>query len=308
MSDSAEPTISEATRRNIADAMTIAKYPWSGRLAESEFLSRLYDLSEMESHDYRFKNAYGDIVKHREMNDDWSDDWVFTDPRFNLLRSSDEAFLRFLCEMVHPVVQPNVEKVGWVLETVNGYLAADGWEIAPRGEMSGRPIYAARRRIEGASFAVNQAQRVADVLGASYISQQITRMEIAVEKDPELAIGTAKEFVETICKTILRQCSVTLGGNEDLPQLAKLTVKQLKLTPDSVADGSRAADTIRVLLANLSTVAHKLAELRNVHGSGHGKDASTATLAVRHARLAVGAAITFGVFVFETYQAGESGL
>lgn len=308
MTDSSEPTISEATRRNIADAMSIANYRWSGRLPETEFLSRLYDLTNLDSHDHRYSNAYGDISKHRELNDDWSDDWIFSDPRFNLLRSSDEAFLRFLSEMVHPVVQPDTEKVSWVLKTVNGYLASDGWEIAARGEMSGRPIYAARRRIEGASFAVTQAQRVADSLGASYISQQITRMETAVERDPELAIGTAKEFVETICKTVLRQCSVTLTGSEDLPQLAKLTLKQLKLTPDSIGQGTRASDTIRVMLSNLSTVTHKLAELRNFHGSGHGKDAGSKPLAVRHARLAVGAAIAFGVFIFETHQAGESGL
>lgn len=308
MDDQPESSITEVCRRNIVDVLMLDKFPWSGRLPESDFLSRLYDLTEMESYDHRHPNAVGDIFRHREMNTDWPDDWVFTDSRFDILRGSDEAFLRFLCEMIHPVVQPDAAKVSWFLEAVNRYLSADGWEIAPRGEMSGRPIYAARRRIEGAGFAVSQAQRVAGVLGASYISQQITRMELAVERDPELAIGTAKEFVETICKTVLRQCSVTLNGNEDLPKLAKLTLSELKLTPDTVADSSRVSETIRVLLGNLGSVAHKLAELRNVHGSGHGKDAATNILAVRHARLAVGAAIAFGVFVFETHQAGETGL
>jgi len=210
--------------------------------------------------------------------------------------------------MVHPVVQPDQEKVNWILETLNRYLAADGWEIAPRGEISGKSIYAARRRIEGASFAVNQAQRIADVLSASYISQQITRMEHAVEKDPELAIGTAKEFVETICKTVLTRCSVATRGTEDMPQLVRLTLKQFKLTPDDVSDGSRSADTIRVLLGSLSTITHKLAELRNLHGSGHGKDASAHILGVRHARLAVGASTALGVFIFETYESGQTGI
>jgi len=36
---------------------------------------------------------------------DWADDWVFYDSRFNLLRASDEVFLRFLCETIHPVVR-----------------------------------------------------------------------------------------------------------------------------------------------------------------------------------------------------------
>ena len=238
MADLSEPSISEVTRRNIFDSLTVADFPWAGRLPESDFLERLFDLDSLGSYDRRHKTARGDIVQHREWNLDWESAWIFTDSRLDLLHIPDEMFLAFLCEMTHPVVQPDAAKVAWLLETVNRYLSIDGWEIAPRAEMSGRPIYAARRRIEGASFAVNQAQRVADVLGAGYISQQITRMELAVEKDPELAIGTAKEFVETICKTVLRQCSATLHGGEDLPQLAKLTLKQLKLTPDTLPDGS----------------------------------------------------------------------
>jgi len=44
------------------------------------------------------------IVYNRLHPCDWADDWVFYDSRFNLLRASDEAFLRFLCETIHPVV------------------------------------------------------------------------------------------------------------------------------------------------------------------------------------------------------------
>jgi hypothetical protein len=301
-----QPSISELTRRDIFDAMTVASYSWSGRLPESEFLSRLYPLKDMPSYDHRHADAGGDIARHREYNLDWSDDWVLTDPRFDLLHASDEDFLRFLCEMIHPVVQPDREKVDWALRTANSYLATDGWEIAPCGDISGRPIFAARRRIEGAGFAVSQAQRVADALSGSYVSQQITRMQNALEEDPELAIGTAKEFVETICKTILARSSVPLRGGEELLQLVRLTLKQLKLTPDDVTDDTRSAEIIRVLLASLGTITHKLAELRNLHGSGHGKDAAAATLGLRHARLAVGAASTFCIFIFETYQSSKS--
>ena len=308
MDGQSEQTISEVTRRNIADALTVANFSWSGRMPESEFLARLYNVNAMPSHDPRYKTAAQDISKHMEMNRDWSDDWVFYDSRFDLLHAPDETLLRFLCEMVHPVVQPDQEKVHWVLDMLNANLATDGWEIAARGEISGKSIFAARRRLEGASFAVNQAQRIADVLSGSYISQQITRMENSIGKDSELAIGTAKEFIETICKTVLARCSVPLNGTEEMLPLVRLTLKQLKLTPDDVTNGSQSSETIRVLLGNLSTVTHKLAELRNLHGSGHGKDATTNTLGARHARLAVGAATAFGVFIFETYESGQTGI
>ena len=87
-------------------------------------------------------------------------------------------------------------------------------------------------------------------------------MENSIGKDPELAIGTAKEFIETICKTVLARCSVPLNGTEEMLPLVRLTLKQLKLTPDDVTNGSQSSETIRVLLGNLSTVTHKLAELR----------------------------------------------
>jgi len=308
MDDRSEPTISEVTRRNIVDAVTVANFRWSGRLTEPEFLARLYNLNELPSHDHRHNTASGDIAQHRVWNLDGSDDWVFADSRFDLFDGSDETFLRFLCEMVHPAVRPDPDEVKWAIETVNRYLADDGWEIAACTEMSGKPVFAPRRRFEGASIVLNQAQRVADALSGNYITQQITRMQGALEKDPELAIGTAKEFVETICKTILGRCLVTLHGNEDLPELVQLTFRHFRLTPNDVSDGIRASRTIRGLLTNLATVAQNLAELRNYHGSGHGKDATVITLGVRYARLAVGAATSLGVFVFETYESGQKGI
>lgn len=65
----------------------------------------------MPSADYRreYNNASLDICKLRVMNSDWSDDWAFTDRRFDLLNGPDEPFLKFLCETVHPAVRPDTE-------------------------------------------------------------------------------------------------------------------------------------------------------------------------------------------------------
>ena len=296
-------TITEVTRRNITDAMTVMQYPWSGRLPESEFLGRLYRLDEMPSYDGRYKTAAGDIAKHREFNNDWSDDWILTDARFDLLHAPDEEFLHFLCETMHPVVQPDAAKVEWLLQTVNSQLVNDGWEITPSGQISGKPVF--RRLLVAASVHDSHVQLIADALSAAYVNQQITRMQNAVQADPELAIGTAKEFIETICKTLLAQRSVVLSGAaEDMPRLVRLTLEQLRLTPDTAGNAS---ETIRVLLMSLGTIAHKLAELRNLHGSGHGKDAASSTLEARHARLAVGAASTLGTFIVETHDIQKPG-
>src|SRR6266478_8776751 len=91
-----------------------------------------------------------------------------------------------------------------------------------------------------------------------------TRMESSVVNDPDLAIGTAKELVETCCKTILSERGITIPKGADLPQLVKLTSKELQLTPDYIPGQAKAADTIKRLLSNLATSTQGIAELRIV--------------------------------------------
>jgi hypothetical protein len=300
---SSDRNISEITRRNILDAIRLRNVAWSGRLSETDFLSRLYDLDSLPSHDHRFHTAMKDIWQHRENNpNDWPEDWVFTDSRFGLMHASDEVFLRFLCEMIHPAVRPDSRDVESLLGIFNQHLGADGWEIVARTWISGKPVFAPRRRIIEGSPALGAVKPLVAVLNAEYVTQQITRMEASVVSDPELAIGTAKEFVETICKTMLRECGETASASVDLPQLVKEVREKLDLLPQDIPEKAKGAETIKRVLSNLGTVAQGLAELRGLYGSGHGKDAKVKGLQPRHARLAVGAACTLAVFLFETYQ------
>jgi hypothetical protein len=195
--------ISEITRRAIIDELSLSKLSWSGRLEEPEFLARLYKLQELPSTDGRYKDAAGDIWQHRVNNYDWDDDWVFYDSRFSLM-DDDEEFLRFLAETVHPVVRSDAEELSELLSLYNGHLEHDGWEVREVSKISGRPVFAARNRltVPPALGRVEQAVKAGDM---AYLSQQITRMESSVESDPTLAIGTAKELVETCCTTILNE-------------------------------------------------------------------------------------------------------
>jgi hypothetical protein len=127
-------------------------------------------------------------------------------------------------------------------------------------------------------------------------------MEAAVSNDPALAIGTAKELVETCCKTILDARGITFGNADDIPKLIKLTAKSLELTPDDIPEKAKAVETIKRLLSNLATITQGVAELRNHYGTGHGKSAGAKGLSSRHAKLAVGAASTLAVFLAETHN------
>jgi hypothetical protein len=294
--------ISQITRRDIVDAISVEKINWSGRMEEPEFLSRLYDLAALPSDDSRFKDAAGDIWQHRINNYDWDDDWIFYDARFNLMSGDDESFLGFLCETIHPVVRPDPSEAERICQLYNQYLRNDGFQIVEKARLSGKPVFIGRYVGVGVTPAVSAAKTMLGGTDPGYLFQQITRMEAAVGNDPALAIGTAKELVETCCKTILEARGVTCAKSADIPELIKLTAKALELTPDDIPDKAKAVDTIKRLLSNLATITQGIAELRNHYGTGHGKAAGTKGLGSRHAKLAVGAASTLAVFLAETHN------
>ena len=292
--------ITEITRRDIIDAILLEEISLYGRFEEIKFLSRIWSLELMPSKDSRFQNALGDIWQHTVNNDDWDEDWIFTDTRFNLLRGDDETFLRFLCESIHPVVRQDIIEIKRLVQLYNSFLKNDGYQIIEKTRISGKPVYVGRYVGVETSLGIKAIKQTFFGTDASYVSQQITRMETAVNLDPELAIGTAKELVETCCKTILTETNTSYTKGDNLPKLVKLTVKQLSLTPLDISEEAKASDTIKRLLSNLASITQGITELRNHYGTGHGKLSSNKGLQPRHAKLAVGAASTLAVFLLET--------
>jgi len=139
-------------------------------------------------------------------------------------------------------------------------------------------------------------------IDAPELHRQIDRMRVAVDEDPGLAIGTAKELVETVCKTVLTERGITVQKSWDTPRLVKETRKALELLPADIDDAARGAETIQRLLSNLGSITNGLAELRNLYGTGHGKHGDAKGVHPRHARLAVGSASTLAIFLLETHE------
>jgi hypothetical protein len=294
--------ITAITRRDLVDAIFEAEALYYGRLEEVEFLSRIWDLDSMPSTDSRFENATGDIWQHTVNNDDWGMDWIFTDPRFNLMSGDDETLLRFLCESLHPVVRSDVADGNALCQMYNKFLKHDGFQISERTRISGKPVYAGRYVGSLIAPGLATAKEILSGTDVGYVTQQITRMESAVNQDPELAIGTAKELVETCCKSILLERNVSYSKSDDLPKLVKAAVRELELTPHDIPDTAKASDTIKRLLSNMASITQGVAELRNHYGTGHGKHNANKGLQPRHAKLAVGAASTLAVFLTETHR------
>lgn len=145
LSDGTSARITEVTRMRLFDALRLRNTDWAGRLEEAEFLKRIFNLNAFESYDSRFKTAEGDIYQHRSNNDDWELDWIFTDERFGLSRGPDSVLLRFLSEMLHPVVRTDEAELQRLLELFNSLLVRDGYALVPVDTISGYTIYGGQR-------------------------------------------------------------------------------------------------------------------------------------------------------------------
>ena len=244
-----------------------------------------------------------DLWQHRVNNPmDWPDGWWWEDDRLVLLHAPDETFLRFLAEMVHPIVRPDPAERETYLEVFNSHLAAEGWEIGLVSQVGAHPIYGGRRLKQMPPAVAAEARELGRALGV-YVSQQITRMEAALSNDdPALVIGSAKDFIETICKTILEERGIGIPSNDDLPGLVRLTVRNLPIVPESIEDRARWEGVIEQLVNNLSSLGRSLAELRNAFGTGHGRQAGHMGLETHHAQLAVRTATAAGLFLYEVHE------
>ncbi|MEO7838124.1 MAG: hypothetical protein ABIU06_02130 [Anaerolineales bacterium] len=138
--------ISPLTRRNIFDEILVLGqnlHKWFfGRFDLVAFLQRIFPLDEMPSTDDRFPTAAGDIWQHMINNDDWDYDYLFN--YLGITTGNDEQFLRFLEEIVHPLVRMPNEQEEFV-EIINNHLMRDGYQLQPRDQISGYPIYRAMR-------------------------------------------------------------------------------------------------------------------------------------------------------------------
>jgi hypothetical protein len=175
----------------------------------------------------------------------------------------------------------------------NHYLSYEDTNL-----LEGKAIAA---RLMSGTNNLNHLKEATEVFGAKYLAEQISRMEQSIQTDPALAIRTAKELIETCCKTILSERGNPVTDRHNIPELTKKVLKELKLVPEGIPDSARGSDVIKRLLKNLGTIGNDLAELRSLYGTGHGKHGKTKGLSVRHARLRW-CSINIGHLSFDTHK------
>lgn len=293
--------ISDRTRAAVLDEMRARRTVWFGGVDEITFLSRIFDLTTMPSFDSRFENAEGDIWQHCVNNSDWEADWVFSDPRFHLYSADQETFLKFITEVLHPIVRTDEAEQTKLAAAFNGHLRRDGWELVEDVIIDGRPIYLPERKIHGLSTSVHRIKAVAASLNSDTLYEDLRRLERIGDTEPGETIALAKEIVESCCKLILDDRGVEYPVKAEIPELLKLLRSEIKIMPDEIDENARAANEVRDVLTSLGRIAHALGPIRNAYGKGHGRGRDFKGLEPRHARLAIGAASTFVDFVLDRH-------
>ena len=298
------PAVRRITRQAIIDELRAEGLNWAGGLEDAEFLEAIWDLEDLPSHDARFPNAAGDIWQHRTNNDDWDSDWIFSDTRFDLLHCDDDKFLGFLTRMVDPVVRRDPDEAERLVRFFNECLGSDHLEFVavrrqPTLRGQPRPIYAVQQKARGrVRLDLPRFDRLAE---PAALEEHLGRIDTGIEVDPALAIGSAKELLESLFRQILDDYGDDSAATHDVLDLYKRVAQVLKLNAESVPASARGSEAAQRALRALVTTVQSLAELRNELGLGHGRRTTSPALG-RHARLAATAARGVSEFVLETWH------
>lgn len=295
-SSSDRNTITEVTRRALFDELrTRERFAWHGRLEEAAFLAELFDLDTLPSRDDRNGTMADDLHQHRVLNPDWEDDWIYTDDRLDLLHGPDEALLRFLARVVHPIVRDNASETNELVDCFNRHLSADGWTFVSGPSLSGRKTFEPRRSTHpSVSFPPTEVEL--DILSDAYVRELSSKCDARLATgDLEGAITAARTMLEAVLLELERQLTPTPGDHKgDLQHLYKAVAKQLRI------DEGRADldDHFKQVARGLLQVVNGLAPIRNKMSDGHARQRKPAP---HHARMVVNAAKTLATFLVDSY-------
>ena len=187
---------------------------------------------------------------------------------------------------------------GWSSEAVDPFWRRLGQDGYQRDQAPGRIVPTGVRQAIASLKSVNDPSAIRELL---YL------MSRSADYDPPLAVGSAKEIIESTAKVVLTERGRSWREAADLPELVRDAEIALQLHPTTSPSGPDGSDGVRKILGAVTTIAGGLAELRNRgHGTGHGPVSARVGLRPRHAHLAVNAAITWCQLMLDTLADPEA--
>jgi hypothetical protein len=226
--------------------------------------------------------TYEDSSVRRQSTQAYLDAIDWTDPRRVMLALRVfERLLHGFEDRYTEQFRQSLRRDGYVTDPSSGHITAAGPQFA--------------------------AASLAGLKDPSAIREQLDRIQRAIADDPALAVGSAKELIESTAKVVLAELGVAASDKADLPELVRQAQQALGLHPSSAAPGPDGTDAVKRILGGVSTIAAGLAELRNKgYGTGHGPAGARVGLRARHAHLAVNAAFTWCQLMLDTLADPEA--
>jgi len=148
----------------------------------------------------------------------------------------------------------------------------------------------------GTPISLEEIERASELNNVLELNQHIARIKHSILNDPALAVGSAKELLETVLKTILKKHD-TPNPNEDIPQLLKRTQKLLEIDPKKLPG----KDVLFRTLNNLGQIVVGVSEIRNLVGTGHGRSQGPQIDTI-HAQLIVNATATITTYLLGIWE------
>ena len=151
------------------------------------------------------------------------------------------------------------------------------------------------KQVSPAAKSIDEVLSKFDSDGIHFAWQKALERKI---QDPEGAITISRSILESVCKHILQARFVDFDEMKvDLPELYKLTAKELNLSPDQHSE-----KVFKQILGGCSGVINGLGVLRNKHGDAHGSGPNRVKPKPRHAELSVNLAGSMALFLISTYE------
>ena len=122
-----------------------------------------------------------------------------------------------------------------------------------------------------------------------------------MEKDPEAALGASKEFLETLCKHIIKERGGIIAPGADFGELNSAARDLLNLLPQNIDNEKLGSQSMKKVLGGVGSILSGITELRNLYGTGHGKDSQAVGVTATQAHLIVGLTASLAKFLFEVH-------
>lgn len=178
--------ISSITRKTLLDAL-YEKGCIEGSRKLLDFLNNIWTLTNYGSSDLRYNNFQNEFIQHMVLNHDWTYDYLLEE-RLDILDISDEMFIAFVEQIVHPLVRIGEEQQAYI-ETINHHLKSDGYKIEVTSYISKiHPLYKIMRIQGGVSGNIKNIIFAADGPKPEMILSDSLNNDIQIVENEEFCL------------------------------------------------------------------------------------------------------------------------